>query len=287
MIASKQSPGDRGFLMTKVDAEIVRTARMFNALQMYLTLNFWGPQTRLHMDVVSMDLKQYLSKTIAFGEEFGSCVENSTRLKTFTAANRAIQNNAFFEILEYFLSNVMLPHIQKYENCLEHFEKSFYTNTRAVAPSITQLVNMTFKPLLGYMRKLGEDFDYYFKTMEDEKIRMDPWIQKDEQLWHERKKFLIFLKSLYDFRNEELNTNYSTWMRARKYHPHVVPCDPWDHTFDSFHRIYNEVTSKLLRFGEEHDKLSGKEKKKDDVLKCKKALDMLVALKTRGFKLTQ
>lgn len=285
---SQHRSRDPKFLQQEIDREVRRAMHIFLKIQTFLSLNIWGLTTRCRLDCASSDIKQYIMRTIEFGETHGGVPSHSPRLATHIRRNESLLNISFLNLIERYLTDVMLPAFELHKGNMKHFEQNIYTNTRYSAPTVTQVHFMTFKPVIAYMRKIRETMDYYMKMAEDERDRIivdrRPWSKEDEAAFQDRMNLIVQLWKLHDLRQKEVDATLDIWFKSHRLAAGITASDPWDTAFDFFTRVFNEITSKLDMTFEAGNKPCPKPA--EDWNPCRDMMAILMDLKAQKFKQT-
>lgn len=217
--------------MELVDQEILEASCRFEVLHTFRSFHLWGDQSLSKMDETMGQLKEFMRKTIELGEEHGDSDDTILYLAHLDSFG-SMRGIKFTQLLEHYLVAVIHPDIVG-RHSFSDYKDFCYTNTEMDDQTVKQLDNMTFKPLLQYMKKI----DSQLGSLAGE------WLEGARTISdHRRLEQVGSIKRECVALCDQLKRHELEWISDQKLQgKDTVVSHPWDFCFFSFCHFIDTV----------------------------------------------
>lgn len=217
----------------------------FRQLQRFLSLGLLGPRTCIHIETICSDLRTYIKGMIHL-IELNGYDSDARRLISYVYRHRRLRHDDYVAAIECYLRHAVLEYIERQG---PDFPYTLFTNTRQTVTSLNRLHQVTFAPLMSYMKSLDEDLWMM-------RQRLDEWLstcEEETEDWRDADRELSRLRELWDLETRNVTRVADNWVKHWNF---VVDKgteltgsrnNPYDTAFELFIGIHKNLTRKIER----------------------------------------
>lgn len=220
--------------MELVDKSILEISGRFEVLHTFRSFNLWGEDALIKFDQTLSGMKEFMARTVVLGDDSGSS-DDTTLFLDHKEKFDQLRGIEFAARVEHYLLAVILPDILG-RHSFSHYMTECYCDCETEEPTIKQLDNMTFKPLLSYIRKI----DGVINSIVAE--RLENAVTADD---HVQLQYFGEVRRDCRLQYEKLKQHELDWIADQTYDPvsrtMTIKSLPWDFCFFFFCHFVNEV----------------------------------------------
>lgn len=234
----------RGTICQRVDNEIMKTMTAFHDLMDYRNLHLLGPKTIVKLDDVCQDMKHYVKTLIDLSNSFGF-ESDDRRYLLHVYKHRKLRNDDFIDVIESYFRDIVLTYIDRQ---IDNFPDKHFTNLSLEKTTIASLYQMTFNPLIFFMKQQESDLKFVLESIVSSKS--DFACEKD---WENRSLDVQHIKHLFDLEFNHVRRVSEDWLShwlfivGKDTILNDIQNNPFDVSFDLYSSIHKNVVLKMRR----------------------------------------